>query len=73
MFAIPRDLLDYKYLVFLILHKSNAKTGGVDHWTVLVVDYLNRDFNLYNLMLSRRKILDPYLCDAKELVRYILN
>lgn len=68
MFVIPTELLEYGYFVFPILHKSNARARGVDHYTVLVVDNFNGDVNFYNSMLPRRKNSNPYLSNAKELV-----
>lgn len=67
-FAIPADLLGYRYFIFPILHKRNGRTRDVDHWTVLVVDNLNGDFNFYNSMLPRRRNSDPNVNDANELV-----
>lgn len=70
MIDLPPDFLEYRYLIFPILHKSNEKARVVDHWTVLVVDNCNGDVNYYNSMLPRRRSSDPYLRDANEVVRH---
>lgn len=72
MLDLPPDMLEYRFLMFPILHRNTGKTRGVDHWTLLVFDQLNGDFNYYNSMLPRRSIADPYLKSAKEIVRYML-
>lgn len=67
---LPPDFNEYRYFMFPILSKSNRKNRGRDHWTLLVVDNLTGDVKFYNSMLPRRMSADPYIDDAKELVRF---
>lgn len=61
----------FRYLIFPILHKKQAKTRGSDHWTILVLDMSNGDYMYYNSSLPRNNVSDPYRADAIELVRSI--
>ncbi|XP_012857591.1 PREDICTED: uncharacterized protein LOC105976874 [Erythranthe guttata] len=67
MFDPPTGMCDHDFFIFPILHRQKPNERGNDHWTVLILNKSEGDYNFYNPMIARENIADQYIGDAIEL------